>query len=404
MGQHIMRFEMFGGLNIWLDGRQTVDREDRVNKNLELLVLLALKNAGSLKKEELMQALWEEGEVHNPIGALKNAAYSLRKLLQEFQPDFEFIVNNEKTYRINPEIEVQTDVLQMQQLHQMAMVSELSEDERIKRCVEATRIYNGDFLPSLADRRWIMEFGMRLRRSYLESALYAAELLLRENNRADACVALEICGRGALYEPLDAGLQQMLFRAMKQLDMKTAILNQYPIVTNAFFDRLGTLPPREVRQIYQWALDTSSHSLEDMLRIKKDLTAMQRINNRENGVCWCEYELFKRAYDMIERLALRNHQVVKLMLFTLHSQRGHIVTRSDITLGMAELKEVLQQTLRRGDVCCRYSRNQYVAMLAMTNEEDSAVVEKNIRCAFNAQPALSVLRLDVNTAQLNIEN
>ncbi len=46
MGQHIMRFEMFGGLNIWLDGRQIVDREDRVNKNLELLVLLALKNAG----------------------------------------------------------------------------------------------------------------------------------------------------------------------------------------------------------------------------------------------------------------------------------------------------------------------------------------------------------------------
>lgn len=83
MEQHSMRVETFGGLAVWLDEKLLVRRGERINKNLELLALLALNGRAPLSNEALAGLLWTEEESHNPAGALKNAAYSLRRLLEQ---------------------------------------------------------------------------------------------------------------------------------------------------------------------------------------------------------------------------------------------------------------------------------------------------------------------------------
>ena len=42
MERHVMRVETFGGLAVWLDDQPLVRHGERINKNLELLALLAI--------------------------------------------------------------------------------------------------------------------------------------------------------------------------------------------------------------------------------------------------------------------------------------------------------------------------------------------------------------------------
>lgn len=83
MERHVMRVETFGGLAVWLDDQPLVRHGKRINKNLELLALLAINGRAPLSNEALAGLLWTGEESHNPAGTLKNAAYSLRQLLEQ---------------------------------------------------------------------------------------------------------------------------------------------------------------------------------------------------------------------------------------------------------------------------------------------------------------------------------
>ena len=62
-----------------------------------------------------MDGLWESDEIENPAGALKNAAYSLRKFLQKADKEKRFIITESGRYIWNPEISVTTDVWEFEQ-------------------------------------------------------------------------------------------------------------------------------------------------------------------------------------------------------------------------------------------------------------------------------------------------
>ena len=53
MERHVMRVETFGGLAVWLDDQPLVRHGKRINKNLELLALLAINGRAPLSNEAL---------------------------------------------------------------------------------------------------------------------------------------------------------------------------------------------------------------------------------------------------------------------------------------------------------------------------------------------------------------
>lgn len=81
-----LQAKMFGGLQIQVGDRYLVEKGGRVNKPIELLVYLLLNRGTQITNEQIMEALWGDDEVENPAGALKNAAYSLRRQLTKAGP------------------------------------------------------------------------------------------------------------------------------------------------------------------------------------------------------------------------------------------------------------------------------------------------------------------------------
>ena len=396
MQEYTMRFEMFGGLKIWLNDQCLVTEDDRLNKNIELLVLLALFREQGMTNGQLMEALWEPEEIQNPAGALKNAAYSLRKWLQ-VHSDFHFIVVNEKNYQLNPDIRLEIDFHRMAEL--ACELEQTPDAGRLELCFAMLQLYQGDFLPELSSRSWTAAFSDQARKTYLMAANLAAEYLLERQNRADAAKALEIANRATLVEPYNQRAQVNLFRAMRALEMKSAVVRQYPIVTDLFFNRTGTALPGEVLSIYQWAMDTTGHAMEDMLRIRQDLNAVSKNDRPGQGAYWCTYDFFKQLYDMASRLAVRNDQHTLLMLTTLYPPKGQNVSRDETAHGMLVMRDILYHTLRKGDVYCRYSRNQYVIMMLVTSLADSHAVEKRIRQVCREKGIEPAFQLDITTSK-----
>jgi len=81
MNNVLLQVETLGGLRIKAGDKVLLEQGARINKPWELLVFLLLNMDEPLTNEQICEALWEDDEVANPAGALKNAAYSLRKHL-----------------------------------------------------------------------------------------------------------------------------------------------------------------------------------------------------------------------------------------------------------------------------------------------------------------------------------
>lgn len=374
MERHVMRMETFGGLAVWLDDQPLVRHGERINKNLELLALLAINGRAPLSNEALAGLLWTGEESHNPAGALKNAAYSLRRLLEQRGAGRELITVEDKQYRLAGDLVLEVDLWRAGQLAEQA-VNQPDPARALEAWQELDGICCGDFLPQLADRPWVAGQASLVRDGWLAAARRAAALLLDGPERTGARQALAVCAEALLIFPDDMGLQIIRFAAMQRLNMKAAVRSQYPLVAEMLMERQGQAPPARLRAIHQWATEGESRGREEMLRIRQKLANHEK--NAPPGPYFCEYDQLPMLYAMARRQAARTGQTTVLLLVSAESQPGSAAADPD-----QELRFLLSQTLRRGDVCCRYGHDQYLALLMLADPAHTDAVEHRLRAGW----------------------
>ena len=374
MERHVMRVETFGGLAVWLDDQPLVRHGKRINKNLELLALLAINGRAPLSNEALAGLLWTGEESHNPAGTLKNAAYSLRRLLEQRGAGRELITVEDKQYRLAGDLVLEVDLWRAGQLAEQA-VNQPDPARALEAWQELDGICCGDFLPQLADRPWVAGQASLVRSDWLAAARRAAALLLDGPERTGARQALAVCAEALLIFPDDMGLQIIRFAAMQRLNMKAAVRSQYPLLAERLMERQGQAPPARLRAIHQWATEGESRGREEMLRIRQKLANHEK--NAPPGPYFCEYDQLPMLYAMARRQAARNGQTTVLLLVSAESQPGSAAAGPD-----QKLRFLLSQTLRRDDVCCRYGHDQYLALLMLADPAHTDAVEHRLRAGW----------------------
>lgn len=374
MERHVMRVETFGGLAVWLDDQPLVRHGKRINKNLELLALLAINGRAPLSNEALAGLLWTGEESHNPAGTLKNAAYSLRRLLEQRGAGRDLITVEDKQYRLAGDLVLEVDLWRAGQLAEQA-VNQPDPARALEAWQELDGICCGDFLPQLADRPWVAGQASLVRSGWLAAARRAAALLLDGPERTGARQALAVCAEALLIFPDDMGLQIIRFAAMQRLNMKAAVRSQYPLLAERLMERQGQAPPARLRAIHQWATEGESRGREEMLRIRQKLANHEK--NAPPGPYFCEYDQLPMLYAMARRQAARNGQTTVLLLVSAESQPGSAAAGPD-----QKLRFLLSQTLRRDDVCCRYGHDQYLALLMLADPAHTDAVEHRLRAGW----------------------
>lgn len=327
MNNVLLQVETLGGLRIKAGDKVLLEQGARINKPWELLVFLLLNMDEPLTNAQICEALWEDDEVANPAGALKNAAYSLRKHLTAAGLPADCVMTRDREYCWNPATPVQLDVQTLNALFRQGR-SEKDPARQLELCRDFLDQYTGDFLPSLSGRRWVLPKASALSQKYLSVVLRACDLLLAGGERSSAQEVLDICSRALLLEPLSEELYLRHFTALKQLNMKNAILNHYPIISNMFLDETGEVLGPELQSIFRWASE-GTNTVDDIHQIQKDLDEVTRDDRPIRGAYFCPYEVFKHMYHMVVRSAVRVDNTVVLLLVGLQSTGGQAMSKQE---------------------------------------------------------------------------
>ncbi len=274
----VLKINMFGGLSVFYGEKKIVEHASRLNKPLELLALLILQQDKMLSNEQMMEELWGIDTLDNPVGALKTAIYSLRKILEQATDD-DYIIMENGRYKWNKAIPVELDVALFEELERKILTPGTDDETQLKLGKKAISLYAGDLLPGLSDRQWMMGYSNLLRQNYLKVVTNTSKLLMATEDRAG------------------------------------------------------------------------------------------------------------------------NMMVV--MLITITTKPRRVLPKQQVANAMLELKGVVKDILRKGDVFSRYSRNQYILMLPMNELDDAEVVERRILEGYDKQKTTDLFTLDIQSQELD---
>lgn len=119
----------------------------------------------------------------------------------------------------------------------------------------------------------------------------------------------------------------------------------------------------------------------DMKLIREEMSEQQLIP----GAYCQDYETFKSIYRFVERRMRRTKDSAYIILLTLTDGQGEFPGLEEREEKMGRLKEVVQGSLRMGDVFTQYSSCQYLVMLLDLNAEDADMVASRISEEFYQQ-------------------
>ena len=161
---------MLGTLSITWNGQSITEKDSRSRKTWLLLAYLIHERSRHIKQQEIIRLLWDEKEEQaNPQGSLKTALHRLRSMLNKLNESagHQLILRQDSSYAWNPQYELEYDVEIFETLYRETIAAQ-EDDIRLAHCLQAVRLYQGDYLPLLSQEPWLrhwLECLQRIRKS-----------------------------------------------------------------------------------------------------------------------------------------------------------------------------------------------------------------------------------------------
>lgn len=371
-------------------------RSDMVTKLLSYMVYHRKKSS---TVQELSEVLWPEDKSDNPAGALKNLMYRLRNILKREWGEGEFILTGRGCYQWNPKVEVETDAEVFDTCCSLAK-KETDKNARIRRAQQAVSLYRGKFLPEYSDEYWIMSLSVYYHSTYLTTVkLLAGDL--ESENRYDEME--DVCQNAVNQEPLDEDLHCFLLKALIGSNKQKLALERYREIEDLLYENLGVKPSGELLALYEEMMKQQHDHEKDIGIIQMEL----KKDHEMSGAFLCEYGIFKKTYELELRRAGRLGMSVFLSLISLYPMAEMKKESSEylrlINGGMAQMENVLLDSLRFGDVITRYSVNQYLVMLPGCQYENARMVLERVKSRFYSLHRRSKVRIHYSFDEMEID-
>lgn len=164
-------------------------------------------------------------------------------------------------------------------------------------------------------------------------------------------------------------------------------------------DRYRELFERTARQLLSadQPQDTGEARSAEELLLKKGLSIDMKLIRKElaeqkliPGAYCQDYDSFKSIYRFMERRLRRTKSSACIILVTLTDGEGNFPPLSERAEQMSSLQDVIQCSLRLGDVFTRYSSCQYLIMVPDADPQDADKIAlricKNFYSSFPVRP------------------
>lgn len=352
-------------------------RSDMLTK---LLIYILIHREHPITIQELADALWSEDETDNPAGALKNLMYRLRNTMKKNLGETDYILTSRGVYYWNPEVKVSLDIEQFENYCEEAKKN-TDSGKQIKNYEKAIALYQGDFMPKIMDKHWVVTLSAYYHSMLLSAIKSLAGLYLKEERYEDV---EHICSYGLKYDSVDEWLHcNMITALMKQNKQKLA-MEGYETAAKALYDALGVRNSAQLEEVHKELLKMSKGAeAEDMESVHKDMQEEEA----PDGAYVCGYPVFREMYRLEARKISRLGKSEYILLLTLKLEEDKAAGNEKmekylINQAMNQMEEVLKQALRIGDVAARYSDSQYVGLLPTCTYESCVMVSNRIISRF----------------------
>ena len=365
---------LFGDFRLFYENKEICFGKKTSSRNLKLLQIMFLHKEEGISRGLLLEYLYGKEDIVNISNNFRVTLHRLRKQIQDAgMPEGEYIVseNAGRTFRWDPQIEVQTDV----ELFDQTICQAEKETDPIKKAElleKCCSLYEGELLESIGLEDWVVVLAVGYKEKY-ECALRQLIEFLEENH--DYEKMLDLCKRASELYPYDEWQEEQI-ECLMRLGRYQEAFEVCKRTSKMYFTELGvTVSPRMVEQFRKISgkiLNPTKMAMEIQGQLREEI-------ERENS-SYMDLPSFIDSYQMIEKICWRTGNSGYLMICTIQSVA--LREREKLRKMSCRLKSVIPLALREGDVYTRYSDTQYLILMAQISKEESEHIFQNIQQRF----------------------
>ena len=310
MDNPVIYINMLGEFSLSYQSKKIDDNTFHSRKSFTLLEFLIANRHKELSQYDLIDILWPDNEIENPMSALKTLLHRLRKLLTslEFPKEIPLIIQSRGSYGWNPLVNVSVDTDHFETLCRL-VEKKPSQEQQLKLLSQIHLLYKGDFLPRSATQFWVIPISAYYHSLYLKMMHKYLELLV-EYQDYETCsrICCDILSVDAYDEVANFNLTLSLYKAG---NVQTA-LQQYQHSMEQLFNQYGTPVIPKFEKLHQLLL-------RDLEQADTTLAATLSKPDTNIGAIFYDYQIFQTLYSLELRKAKCNNEPICLCIITIHA-------------------------------------------------------------------------------------
>ena len=340
------------------------------------MVYLLINHKKAISVQELIDVLWVDDEVNNPIGALKNLVYRLRNVIKECLGEDNFIISSRGNYGWNNDIPMVLDIEQVEELYHKSKSSSVSKNNKRLYLQQIIVTYKSGIFKAIVAEHWAIRVETYYRKMYLSAVEELVQIYEQAN---DYRGMLNLVNQVISVEPLEENLYYYKVKALIKLQKRTEAYECYKESKDYLCEKLGIVNPKKLASIYAEfpkKMQSRNSSIDDID------TEMNRKKDGHNKTFMCDYnvvfrEIYRLEQRRIQRLGMSEYMVLFTVNNSLEVEQGEKLTVL-LNKATAILGDAIENALRSGDIASRCSELQYVALLPNCPENMVSMVAKRI--------------------------
>lgn len=380
--ERILYIKTLGGFSLRLSHPEGQDVEITEQdsgswRQWAFLQYLCVFHQRRIPQEEIIDILWGDVEIGNPVNTLKTLLHRARLTLERlgFPDGKKVLLYRRGVYTWDPELTIRLDTEEFDDLQARFEAAPHSE-EGLSAAREALGLCQGDFLPHAAASPWALSPRTYYHSRYL-CLCCAAATALWDLDRLDEAVSL--CRLAATVDPYDESCQLLMMRLLHASGAKQAVSQYYNDVSTLLMSQLGVSPSREMTALYHELSGPEEAQELDLQTIRAILLGEDAANK---GAFFCEYFVFQNICRLLARTTARSGEIIQLGVITLFPKKGTRLTVSRRADAMGNLKNAILENLRSGDIFTQFSPTQFLLLLPTASRENGSMAVDRVLSAY----------------------
>ena len=370
----MLNIKMLGDFSISYGDKVISEQSKRSKKMWSALEYLIVYRDKNVTQDDLIELLWGDDDSENPLGALKTQMHRLRALLAELEHPESIIINANKSYAFNTEIEYTIDIDELERCFKQALATD-NEDEKLELLIKAVDLYHGDFLSKSSYEAWVVPINTYYKSIYTKSVHLLIELLEKKERLQDVKA---VCNSAIKMDLYDEFVHYHLIKALSELGEQQTAKSHYEYVTDLLYSKFGVSPSTELMELYEKTIKVDKNIETNLNVISKNLMEEQVVG----GAFFCEYQIFKHLYRLEVRESKRSGITNTLCLLSINNSNGELPSQNALASAMERLHDCISTSIRGSDIFSKYSVCQFVLFLHNTSHETGKMVLQRIEHNF----------------------